>query len=228
MKVQLKRWLPHPDTIRKARWVRWFGPMLHHPRLWHLSRRGIALGFALGIFFGLLIPVGQIPLAGGAAVLLRANVPIAMASTFVSNPVTFGPLYYLAYKLGVLLVGSDDSALPPGFDEHGAWPDPTLVVASVDSAGHLGFFAASWARIESMGKPLLVGLSVIAVSGGLLAHMLVNLAWRLNARMAWRRRVRERRKRRALAEAAQLETDCGVSAAADSPTEHPQSGPAVP
>jgi uncharacterized protein (DUF2062 family) len=216
VKAQLKRWLPNPDTIRKARWVRWFGPMLHHPRLWHPSRRGISLGFALGIFLGLLIPVGQMPLAAGAAVLLRANVPIAMASTFVSNPVTFGPLYYLAYQLGVLLVGEDESApLPPGLDERGAWPDPVQIAAPLENAEQLGFFAASWTRIESMGKPLLVGLSVIAVSGGLLAHVLVNLVWRLSARMAWRRRVRERRKRQALAEAAQLDMESPAGAVAE-------------
>jgi len=198
MKARLRRWLPKPEAIRNARWARWLGPWLHHPRLWHLSRKGIALGFSLGIFFGLLIPVGQIPLAGGAAILLRANVPVAMASTFISNPVTFPAIYYLAYKLGVLLVGVDESAPPPpGFEDHGAWPDPLLLEQHVTDTRELGFFAATWARVEALGKPLLVGLVVMAVAGGLLAHGLVNALWRLNARIAWRRRLRERAGRRA-------------------------------
>ena len=58
------------------------GPILQHPRLWHVSRRGIALGVALGLFFGLLLPIAQIPMSAGVAVALRANVPAAVASTF--------------------------------------------------------------------------------------------------------------------------------------------------
>ena len=60
-------WLPSEQALKGNRWLRWIGPALHHPRLWHLNRRGVALGLALGLFFGLLIPVAQIPLAGGAA-----------------------------------------------------------------------------------------------------------------------------------------------------------------
>jgi uncharacterized protein (DUF2062 family) len=55
---------------------------------------------ALGFFFGLLVPLAQIPLSAAAAVTLRANVPAAVASTLVTNPVTFGPLYYAAWRLG--------------------------------------------------------------------------------------------------------------------------------
>ncbi|TXC67466.1 DUF2062 domain-containing protein [Piscinibacter aquaticus] len=89
------------------------GPALHHPRLWHLNRRGVALGLALGLFFGLLIPIAQIPLAGGAAVLLRANVPMAVASTLVTNPVTFGPVYYAALAHRQCDPGDDGRARPP-------------------------------------------------------------------------------------------------------------------
>ncbi|MEZ5702179.1 MAG: DUF2062 domain-containing protein [Burkholderiaceae bacterium] len=88
MKKRLKAWLPNPQTIKDNRWLRWMGPALHHPRLWHFSRKGIAMGLALGIFFGLLIPVAQMPLAAGAAIAMRANLPMAVASTLVTNPVT--------------------------------------------------------------------------------------------------------------------------------------------
>lgn len=100
-----KRWVPSPEALRRNRWLRWIGPALHHPRLWHMSRRGIALGMAIGVFFGLLIPIAQIPLSVGAAVLLRANVPTAAASTLISNPATYGPLYYAAWRLGKAILG---------------------------------------------------------------------------------------------------------------------------
>ena len=50
MKKRLKAWLPTPQSIKDNRWLRWMGPALHHPRLWHFSRKGIAMGLALGIW----------------------------------------------------------------------------------------------------------------------------------------------------------------------------------
>lgn len=108
---RFKRWLPDAAAVRNNRWLRWLGPALHHPALWSLRRRGFALGMALGIFFGLLIPVAQIPLSAAAAVLLRAHVPAAIASTLVTNPVTFGPLYYVAWKLGEFMLGETTSGV---------------------------------------------------------------------------------------------------------------------
>ncbi|MCU0762467.1 MAG: DUF2062 domain-containing protein [Hydrogenophaga sp.] len=105
MKNRLKSWLPKPEELLNNRWLRWLGPALRHPRLWHFSRKGIAMGMALGIFFGLLIPVAQIPFSAATAVLLRANLPMAVASTLVTNPVTFGPVYYGAYHLGKAVLG---------------------------------------------------------------------------------------------------------------------------
>ena len=72
MKKRLKAWLPTPESIRNNRWLQWLGPLLHQPRLWHFSRRGIAMGLAIGIFFGLLIPVAQMPFAAALAVLVQA------------------------------------------------------------------------------------------------------------------------------------------------------------
>lgn len=108
---RFKRWLPDTTTVRDNRWLRWLGPALYHPALWSLRRRGLARGMALGIFFGLLIPVAQIPLSAGAAVLLRAHVPAAIASTLVTNPVTFGPVYYAAWKLGDFLLGDGSTGV---------------------------------------------------------------------------------------------------------------------
>ena len=73
MKSKFKKWLPDPESVRANRWLRCMGPVLNQPRLWHFSRKGIALGLALGIFFGLLIPVAQTPFAATMAVVLRAN-----------------------------------------------------------------------------------------------------------------------------------------------------------
>ena len=170
-------WLPSPQALQGNRWLRWIGPALHHPRLWHLNRRGVALGLALGLFFGLLIPIAQIPLAGGAAVLLRANVPMAVASTLVTNPVTFGPVYYAAWRTGSAILGDDGRAKPPAAqapeEPQGSW------------------WHRAWQRIEQAGKPLLLGLAIFATSFGLLGYLLVTLVWRLKVVLARRRRCRK-------------------------------------
>ena len=56
------------------------GPVLNQPRLWHFSRKGIAMSSALRIFFGQLIPVAQLPFADTMAMVLRADLPVAVAS----------------------------------------------------------------------------------------------------------------------------------------------------
>ncbi len=169
-------WLPSPQALQGNRWLRWIGPALHHPRLWHLNRRGVALGLALGLFFGLLIPIAQIPLAGGAAVLLRANVPMAVASTLVTNPVTFGPVYYAAWRTGSAILGDDGRA------------EPLAAQTQEEPAG--SWWQRAWQRIEQAGKPLLLGLAIFATSFGLLGYLLVTLVWRIKVVVARRRRRR--------------------------------------
>ncbi|BAN35817.1 hypothetical protein SCD_n02006 [Sulfuricella denitrificans skB26] len=175
---RLKRLLPDPETVRKSRWLRWIGPALHHPRLWRPTRRGIALGIALGVFFGLLVPLAQIPLSAGMAVLLRASVPTAIASTLVTNPVTFGPIYYAAYRIGVTLIGEDEAR---------ATKKPPIPRGE----GAAAWLASAWDRITTVGKPLLLGLAIMASTLGLLAYLIVTLLWRLKISLSWRRRRRK-------------------------------------
>lgn len=170
-------WLPSAQALQGNRWLRWIGPALHHPRLWHLNRRGVALGLALGLFFGLLIPIAQIPLAGGAAVLLRANVPMAVASTLVTNPVTFGPVYYAAWRTGSAILGDDGRSKPPAAQALDAEPEGS-------------WWERAWQSIQQAGKPLLLGLAIFATGFGLLGYLLVTLAWRVKVVLARRRRVR--------------------------------------
>jgi len=192
MKDRLKKLLPTRESLHDNRWLRWLGPALHHPRLWHMSRKGIALGVALGMFFGLLIPVAQIPFSAALAVLLRANLPVAVASTLVTNPVTFGPVYYGAYQLGkwVLLEptpSAEDMArlLARKAEEAEAAADLSLWEGVV----------LAWERLRTVGKPLLVGLAIIASLTGLSAYFLISGLWALKIRWSRRRRLllRDRR-----------------------------------
>lgn len=172
---RLRRLLPDRQAVASNRWLRWLGPSLLAPALWRFSRRGVALGVALGVFFGFLVPLGQIPLSAASAVVLRANVPAAVASTLVTNPVTFAPIYYAAYRFGHWVVGEPLSSEPP--------PLP-------DAQSHDKHHERSlWQRLSGMGKPLLVGLLSFAVGFGALVYALTTWIW------IWRIRAKRRRRR---------------------------------
>lgn len=179
MLERLRRLIPDPHAVREHRALRWLGPVLHHPRLWHVNRRGIALGLAIGVFFGLLVPIAQIPLAAVAGVLLRANIPAAVASTLVTNPITFAPLYYAAYHLGEWMLGNAGSV-----------PDNELERVAEHTA--TGF--ALWVeRISTVGAPLALGLATMATALSILLYFIVHWVWRLHIVRAWRKRRSKRR-----------------------------------
>ena len=168
---RLQSWSPSRERLEASRWLRWLTPWLGHPKLWNWSRRGVALGVALGVFIGLLIPLAQIPVTAAAAVVLRANLPVAAVSTLISNPVTFGPLYYAAYRLGSWVTG--ETSLPQEDAEARSTPEPEKTL---------------WQRITSLGKPLLAGLLIIASLSGLATYAIIDLLWRWRTGQRWRGR----------------------------------------
>lgn len=179
MHERFRSLLPHRDRITSNPWLRWLAPYFGHPKLWHWSRRGVALGVAIGVFFGLLIPIAQIPLAAGTAVILRANLPAAAASTLVTNPVTFAPVYYFAYRLGTWVTGGPKTPTNPDT------PPKT------QTSGDEGL----WQRIAILGMPLIVGLAITASLAGLLSYGLISLIWYWHIRIKHRRRAESRRGR---------------------------------
>ena len=95
---------PAIDRITSHPWVLRYLPAVADPDLWHLNRRSAARAVAVGLFCG-LIPG---PLQALAAILcclvVRANFPVAVVTTFYTNPLTIVPLYVLAYEYGNLFL----------------------------------------------------------------------------------------------------------------------------
>lgn len=180
--TRLRRMLHDAAELRHRRWLRWMGPALHHPSLWHMTRRGIALGVGVGVFFGLMLPLGQIPAAAVVAVAMRANVPVAAVSTLVTNPVTFPAVYYSAYRIGSRLTGQDpqqrDTFSHPPEQLYGAVEKPP---------------PRNWWR--RVGLPTVLGLALMASTCGLLTYLVAGWLLRLRTQRIWERRVRRRRRR---------------------------------
>lgn len=186
---RFKRLIPSRNAIENNRWLRWLGPWLKDHRLWHMSRKGIALGMAIGVFFGFLIPFGQIPPAATMAVIMRANVPVTIASTLVTNPVTFGPVYYGAYRLGRFVLLEPE----PTTEEIESLLAQATVAPEIEASGFIERIQNAWHRLTQVGKPLFVGLAIVATLSGLLTYALVHWLWLMRVRIARWRRIRKMR-----------------------------------
>jgi uncharacterized protein len=96
----------------------------------------------------------------------------------VSNPLTYAPIFVLAYRTGAALLG-----------EH---VEPDKAEALVEAAEAED--DRTWIdRAKAIGKPLFLGLAVFATVGGLVAWGLVHLLWTL---AVWVRRRRGAHRRR--------------------------------
>jgi uncharacterized protein (DUF2062 family) len=173
-----RKYLPSHESVRNNRHMARFGGFLHHPNLWHLNRHSVAGGVAVGMFSGLVPGPLQMLAAALLAVPLRVNLPVALATTFYTNPFTIGPLYLLAYLIGRLLVGGNRARLspPPEMD----W---SHLGASLDAFLH-------W--VLSMGPPLAVGLPALALILAALGYAVVQIGWRAYVIRAWRKRRLQR------------------------------------
>jgi len=173
-KKYFKKWLPSHESIQQHRWLRPFGSRLQHPNLWHLHRRSVSGGVAVGMFCG-LIP-GPLQMIGAAlmAVLFRVNLPVAIFTTLYTNPLTIVPLYWLAYQLGALVTGQRHSMTEARF--------------VVPEMGWDNWYAVMVDWIFSLGKPFAIGLPLLAASLALLGYVSVRVGWRLWVMWQWHQR----------------------------------------
>ena len=81
-----------------------FRHMLHDHRLWGIRRKTVVPAFSLGLFVAFMPFPGHFVAAALAALALRINIPVAAVTTFIINPVTVGPVFYFAYRLGAMLL----------------------------------------------------------------------------------------------------------------------------
>jgi len=174
VKRTLRKYLPEPEEVLAKKWAAPFRPWLGHPNLWHLNRRSVPGAVAIGLFCGLIPGPVQMLSALVVAIPCRSNVPLAMVVTWYTNPLTIVPLYLAAYEVGRLVLGVDRaSAVTPIPDWHGS-------------------IAAMWDWLVSLGKPLVVGIVVLAAVLAVAGYVLTRLAWRWYVIAGWRRRRRAR------------------------------------
>lgn len=176
-----KKYLPSHETIRQNRFVGLFGERLQHHNLWHLHRRSVAGGVAVGLFAGLIPgsnPV-QFFFAALFAIAFKVNLPVAVATTLYSNPFTIVPIYIAAYAIGEFVTGNGTDNMPQTelhlMDKNISEWVPALI---------------DW--VTSLGKPLLVGILLLALLLSVTGYFAVRVAWRLYTIYEWRKRAKRR------------------------------------
>ena len=121
---KLKAYMPRRDELARNRYL---APIAHRflsPELWRFTRRSVPRGVALGLFAAFIVPLGQIFLAAFLALPARANVPLAAAVTFVTNPFTFPFWAVIAKEVGELVLNIDEAV---GVGTAGDLPEPRIL-----------------------------------------------------------------------------------------------------
>ncbi|SFH66136.1 DUF2062 domain-containing protein [Modicisalibacter xianhensis] len=169
----IQRYMPHPDTLKRTRSLRFMSHIIGDASLWVLTRRSVGNAFMVGLFCALLPIPFQMLLAAFGAWLLRCNLPLSVGLVWLTNPLTMPPIFYCNYRLGAWLLDTPASHVPDRISTQ--WIAERMVEAL---------------------PALLLGSLVSAVVLGLAGNALIRLIWRWHVSRSWRRRARRRRQAR--------------------------------
>lgn len=141
MTDRMGRTIPSREAMAKNKYL---APIAHRflsPELWRFTRRSVPRGVALGLFAAFIIPVGQIFLAAFLAWPARANVPLAAAVTFVTNPFTIAFWAVVANRVGNFILRIDETATEIVMAQaEGVWWNYIVDAFQVAGVTVVGFF----------------------------------------------------------------------------------------
>lgn len=137
--------------------------------LWSLNRRRVADGAAIGVFWCFIPIPGQMFVGIATAVALRANIPVAAAGAFISNPITSGPMLVANFYTGNWLLGRP---------------------SRIDNVE----FTLSWAweLITHNLLPVTLGAFALGALSAVVTWFLVHGLWRWQVVRRWEERANER------------------------------------
>ena len=184
--------MPTREQMARSRWVKPFAGRVLRSELWRFTRRSVPRGVALGMLVGIIVPFAQILFAALLCLTVRANVPVASLTTFVTNPVTTPLIWVIAYKVGSWLLQVD----------------AMTVIAPVNSAIEHSQFDDMLQWLTGATLVTAFGLVVVAVVAAAISYLATSFGWRWW--IARKRRVRTARMR-AVRLACLAETEAGLA-----------------
>ena len=164
------RHMPTREELAASRWIKPFGGRAMRSEYWRLTRRSVPRGVAVGLWVGIfaLIPGIQIICSTLVSLPLRANIPIAAAMTFLTNPFTTPFLLGASYFVGSGLGFGGQKGVPgreAGIGDWIAWLFSDAALATV------------------------TGLFIVATVSAVVAYVATTLFWRWRTGRKWRRRL---------------------------------------
>ena len=172
-KKTLKSITPSPERMRRIKSLQVLGDWIYATNLWHINRYSSSMAFFVGLFVAFMPIPGQMVLAATLAVLLSCNLPLSVGLVWITNPVTMPAIFYLAYRLGAMIVDVPMQAVEFELSFH--W--------LAHSAG------AIW-------QPFLLGCFLCGLFFGSLGYFVISILWRIRVARMWRERNIRRAARR--------------------------------
>lgn len=152
--------MPTPKEVNEFRYIHIFGDTLKQAELWAFNRNTVTKGIAVGIFCAFLPMPFEMIAALFIAAMIGANVPFAVAGVWISNPVTWIPLYTPCYLLGAKILGLE--------------PVPLSEISILQLGWH---YVALW-----------LGCLIVGTVLSFTAHFLLSVIWRIQIRRRWQQR----------------------------------------
>lgn len=172
-KKTLKSLMPSAARIREIKSLHILGDWIYATNLWHLNRYSASMAFFIGLFVAFMPIPGQMVVAALLALVFRCNLPISVCLVWITNPLTMPALFFLAYKVGALIMD----------------------VPVTELQFELSFYWLS-DQLAHIWQPFILGCLVCALFFGCLGYFVVSLAWRWRVSVHWRERKRMRAARR--------------------------------
>jgi uncharacterized protein (DUF2062 family) len=166
---------PSREEVLESRWLKPFGKRIRQSDLWRFTRRSVPRGVAAGLFVGIFLMIPGLQIVGAAmlAIPLRANIPIAAAMTFLSNPATTPFFLIAAIALG---------------NQLGFRADLTAFEALYASGAGLSRWF-DW-LVSDAAPAMITGLFLIAVASAFVGYGVSIVVWRWWIGTKWRKRTR--------------------------------------
>lgn len=183
----IQRNMPTREQMEQSRVMRPFANRVLRSELWRFTRRSVPRGVALGMLVGIIVPFAQILFSALLCLPVKANVPVAALTTFVTNPVTTPLIWVLAYNVGSWMLRVDAAT----------------VVAPVNTAIEHSEFGDMVQWLTGATLVTGFGLVVVAVVAASVSYVVTGFAWRHIVAAKRARKLGERKARREAAERAE-------------------------
>lgn len=105
MKKLFEKYIPTKESLKNNKRLKRLNHLFDDLNLWHLNCHSVATAVSISCFICYLPVPGHMIMAALLAIAFQANLPIAIATVWIANPLTIPPMFYLAYRVGAYVLG---------------------------------------------------------------------------------------------------------------------------